>query len=167
MAEPITIVKGKHGGANLCERCAVGTRIDDSQEEFYECSSDISVMPGPTLRHRREYDEYVRLSPGFQWDDETPEYPILNASVTAGCELCAFVQKALRRRNIEQRGKVAISCFYRWHNAIKKPVNSGRDMGLLSMRCKVFSMNERIAYINFPIDATDGELFFFPLFLSS
>lgn len=113
MAELITIVKGKHGGANLCERCAIGTRIDDSQGGLYVCHEHLSK---PTLRHRREDDERVRLSPGIQWDGETPEYPTLSASVVAGRELCAFVRNALLRCNVEWRGQVSISFYYSWQN---------------------------------------------------
>ncbi len=154
MPESIVILKGRHGGSSLCERCAVGSRIDDSQEGFYECHAHLSK---PTIRRKGEGDGSIRLSPTILLNDESPVYPALNKSAVAGCELCAFIRKALLRRNIEWHGRVTISCYYIW--AGKKWMGfHSRDKGLSYMRCDVYAVEERIAWIKFPIFAAGGKL---------
>ncbi|RYP39027.1 hypothetical protein DL766_000667 [Monosporascus sp. MC13-8B] len=49
----------------------LGSRIDDSQEEFYEDTLPDGI---PTLRHKHEEHRCFRLSkPTIQWDDVSPE----------------------------------------------------------------------------------------------
>lgn len=111
MTVSINIIDGGDRESDLCERCWAGTRIDDSQECFYE-----SQLPDgdPTLRHKREKNKAFLLTKPLLWKDVAPDYPSLAASSTAGCQLCTLILKGLLRRSLDRNGAVTIARTYTW-----------------------------------------------------